>query len=225
MAQRTRMTRIVATMGALVASAVLAAIHMDWDASAAGTPVQAVVVAAGVVLGMSILALVGVHVRGGLDHPPAGRAVAWLAACGALGILSAWGGGSRLGSADVHLTGRPYLASVAFAALLVAWAARQMRFWEGTGLGLVVAGWLSLPLNGALSGTWRPLGAIGQGQANLGIELILIGWLMLAASWVTGPGGTSARARLGRWLVSLGGRLAPAPGLATVPETEPGANR
>ena len=122
----------------------------------------------------------------------------------------------------MHLTGRPYLGVVAFVALLVAWSARWMRFREGTGLGLVVAGGISLLLDGALSGAWRPLGTIGEGQANLGIELILIGWMLLAASWLAGPGGTSTRARVGRSLVSLGGRLS-AP-VATTHEAEPGAN-
>ena len=76
MSRTMRATRTVATAGGLVGSAVLAGIHMDWDAAAAGTPVQAAVVAAGVVLGISVLALVGIQVREGRDRPPAGRAVA-----------------------------------------------------------------------------------------------------------------------------------------------------
>jgi hypothetical protein len=222
MSRMTRRTRMVATAGALLATAVLSGIHMDWDSAAAGTPVQSAVVAAGVVLGISILALVAIHTRSGLDRRPRRRVVGWVAACAALGTLSAWGGRVHVGTADLHLAGRPYLASVAFLALLVAWAARWMRLREGPGLGLLLAGGLALLLNSALGGTWRPLGAIGEGQANLGVELILVGWFLLAVAWGTGPAGTSARTRLGGSLVSLGARLSATPP-ATL-ETKPGSN-
>ena len=158
MSRMTRRARLVATAGALLATAVLAGIHMDWDSAAAGTPVQSAVVAAGVVLGFSILALVAIHTPSGLDRRPGRRVVAWVAACAALGTLSAWGGRVHLGTAELHLAGRPYLASVAVLALLVAWSARWMRLRAGPGLGLLLAGGLALLLNGALGGTWRPLG-------------------------------------------------------------------
>jgi hypothetical protein len=202
-----RIMRSVPMAVALVASAVLLGIHMDWDSAAAGTPVQAAVVAAGVLLGISILALLARGARSGLDASSAGRAVAWLAACAALGTFSAWGGRVTVGPVHFLLAGRPYLAAVAFLALLVWGAARWMRFRVGAGFGLVVAGALSLLLNGALSGDWRPLGSIGAGQANLGMELILIGWLLAAFSWIAGAGGVPARARMAGWLTSLGRRL------------------
>ncbi len=221
MARTTRFTRIAATTAALIASAVLAGIHMDWDAAAAGTPVQLAVVAAGVVLGISLLALAAAHIRTVPERPAAGRVVAWGASWAALGTLSAWGG-TRLGGADINLGGRPFLASVGLLALLVTWASRSLHLLAGTGLGMLNAGGLALLLNGALSGTWRPLGAIGEGQANLGIELILIGWLLLVASWAGGPRGIRARAGVGRSLMSLGRRLAPTP--PRLPQTESGAN-
>jgi len=71
--------------------------------------------------------------------------------------------------------------------------------------------------NDILSGGWRPLSSIGKGQANMGIELIVIGWVLLGMAWAAGPGGLSARASVGRLLVSLGRRLARSTG---APEAE-----
>ncbi len=51
----------------------------------------------------------------------------------------------------------------------------------------------------------------------MGIELIVIGWVLLGMAWAAGPGGLSARASVGRLLVSLGRRLARSTG---APEAE-----
>ncbi len=212
-----RVTRIVATAVAMLASAIVLVVHMDWDSAAAGTPVEALVVGAGVALGVSVLALIWAQVR--VVGRAAPRAIPWLAACAALGTFSAWGGRVSVGSAHLQLTARLYLAAIAFLALVVAWSSRWLRWRAGAGLGLVAAGALPLVLKGALSGTWRPLGSIGEGAANLGIELILVGWVLMGTSWISGPNGTRARSRIGAWLISVGHRVTP--GSSAVAEANP----
>ncbi len=64
-----RTSRIVATAGALVASAVLVAIHVDWDWAAEGTPVYVAVLAAGALLAVSVAVVVGLHPGVGLGRP------------------------------------------------------------------------------------------------------------------------------------------------------------
>ena len=218
MARVARTARIVATVGAVIATAVLLGIHMELSTAAAGTAIQPVVVAAAVALAISVAALAWTWIpfQSEAEGPSLRRSVAWAAPVLALGALSAWGG--RFGG--FSLPGRAYLACVALLALLVALASRAMRLREGTGLGLLVAGVISLVLNGALGGTWRPMGAIGEGQANLALELILVGWIILAGIWIAGPSAAPIRGWLGRSLVSVGDRLSPG---AAVPETERGS--
>jgi hypothetical protein len=222
MTQRGRFTAVLAIVGALAASAVLAGIQTEVDAAAQGTPLQSVVVAAGILLGVAALGLVALHVRRGVDSPRGRRVAAWAAATAALGVAAAGEGGLTIGSVHLNPTGPPYLATVAFLAFLVAWISRRMAFGEGAGLGLVLAGAVSLLLNGALVGLWRPLGAIGEGKANMGIELIMAGWLLMGAAWLAGPRGIRTRARAGRAMVWLGQRLTPTG--SALPGAEPGAN-
>ncbi len=202
--------RTAAHVAALAGTTALVVAHVIPSQSVSGTWFERTAVLAMVVMAAAAVALGATRWRsnlggGSLETP----GIPWVAAVVALGALAAREAQpTDLGFVVLQPGGRLYLGTIGALALLVAVGARLARSGWATGAGLIVAGALSLALDGAWSHAWKPMGGIGGGQANTGIELIVAGWAMGAASWFTGRGGAVARGKLGGLLVSAGRPLA-----------------
>ncbi|MFL5797145.1 MAG: permease prefix domain 1-containing protein [Actinomycetota bacterium] len=215
-------TRVMGIIAMLAATATLAIAHIVSSDSAPGTVRIWIAGGAVVVMGFGLAVLASASRR----HLRVTAPAWWMVTVGstaALGALAAWEGG-RIDVGSIHMRGgdRAYLAAIAALAVLIVLATRALGRRGTAGFALVLAGGTSLLFDGIWSPAWQPLGSIGEGRANMGIELILVGWVLLTMSWLTSTGAAGARALVGRWLVSLGRRLSAAAAPPT--EAEPQAN-
>jgi hypothetical protein len=196
---------------ALAATGTLLIVHVVPSQSVQGGPLELIAAAAMIVMGSAGLALIWswrstMAARG---RTAMGWRALMLTSAAVLGALSAWEGSDLGFVVPQPVGGRLYLALIAALVLLVVAFAHLARAPSKGAGGLVVAGVLGLTLQGVWNGAWRPLGGIGDGQANMGITLLLVGWVVAAGAWLAGNRGRAARAMLGRWFVLVGERLAP----------------
>jgi hypothetical protein len=206
-----RLVRTGAAIVALMATATLMIMHIVPSQSGLDRlPAVVGAVAAATVGFAGTQVLAASRRRRVVRSTPVVRWVPWLIAFSVLGALSAWGFGRiNLGLLALHQGGRLYLAAIAALAVLVVVAGRLTRTRVAAGVGLVTAGFLGLVLNGLWNGVWHPFGGLGEGQGNMGIELLAVGWVLLAVSWFRGTGGAPARTKASGWVVRVGNALAP----------------
>jgi glyoxylase-like metal-dependent hydrolase (beta-lactamase superfamily II) len=193
--------RVVGMLAMLAATATLAFVHIVPSQSVSGTAWTWIAGGAVVVMALAGAMLVATSRARFRFRAPVWWMVA-LGATAAIGGLAAWEGGRiDVWSIHVRVPDRAYLAAIAALALLILLANRALGRRDGAGLGLILAGTASLLLTGAWSGDWRPLGAIGEGRGNMGIELILVGWVLVGVSWLTSAGAAEVRSSVGRRLI------------------------
>src|SRR5207244_9406165 len=115
--------------------------------------------------------VLAIGARGGLlaraGHLPRPWVALWALGSVALAILGSFGSGPSGRFVADPVGGKVYLGVIAALAAVVVWSAKRMRAPFAAGVGLVAAGVLTLVLSGAWASTWRVLGGIGSGQANL----------------------------------------------------------
>jgi hypothetical protein len=208
-----RLVRLVAWVVAAASTAVLMVAQVVPSTGVAGTGWEVAIVVSAVALAAALLAIALTSGRWLL--PRAGRSTGrwlllWVVPSALLGVVGAWGYGRiSLGPVVMHQGGRLYFAVIAALGLLAAGAAKAAGERSAIGAAFLLAGALSIGLNGAFDiRPWQPFGGFGSGNANMGVILFLTGWGFVTVSWLAGSRTGPARARFGSWLVSAGRRLA-----------------
>jgi hypothetical protein len=192
-----------AVMVALISSATLVIVDVIASGSVTAGPLLATAAVGAIALGVSVLAFAGIGgpalVRAWRRAPV--RIALW--GLGALGLatLAGWGGAVER-SGD--LAGRVYLAGVGALCLLIVVACRPFRYLAG--IGLIAAGIVGFLI--ATSITGLGLGQLGEGQANIDVVVLCVGWTFLLVEWL---GSWDARRAVGGWVGALGHRIQPLP--------------
>jgi hypothetical protein len=195
--------RTIAVVLALMSSATLVIVDVIASGSVTAGPLLATAAAGAIALGVSVLACAGIRgpalVRAWRRAPV--RIALW--GLGALGLatLAGWGGAVER-SGD--LAGRAYLAGVGALCLLIVVACRPFRYLAG--IGLIAAGIVGFQITTTITGLG--IGQFGEGQANIDVVVLSVGWTFLLVEWL---GSWDMRRAVGRLVGAVGHRFQPVP--------------
>jgi hypothetical protein len=144
----------------------------------------------------TVLLLASIHQIAAVIAAPVAAISVWAIAAEAAGEV-----GLRVGGVN-------YIWALVGVAVLVIAVCHLLRVRGAVGIGLLISGVIGLVLNGA----WEPTGALGDGQGNIPVLLLTIGWGWIALSVSVGSWAHQQAARLcaliATWLIGIARRLA-----------------
>lgn len=194
---RSKVRALVAAVG-VAAAVTLWVGHVAPAQEIVHTPFEPMLVAAVATMGATtVVLLASIH-----------RIAAALAA--PIAAISVWAiAAEAAGKVGIRVGGVNYIWALLGVAVLVIAVCILFRVRAAVGIGLLTSGVIGLVLNGA----WEPTGALGDGQGNIPVLLLTIGWGWIALSvsigWWAHPQAARLRALVATWLTGVARRVAP----------------